>query len=323
RMDMLKPHKAIDHWKARGIDLSRMLHMPDVSPKIATHCVQKQDHGLDGALDHQLIELAGPALASGEKVDVHLPIRNVHRTVGAILSGMIAKKYGPEGLPPDTIQFRFTGSAGQSFGAWCVKGVTLWLEGEANDYLGKGLSGGKIVVVPFRGSTFVPEETNLIGNVALYGATGGEAFFYGRAGERFAVRSSGATAVIEGVGDHGCEYMTGGTVVVLGRTGRNFAAGMSGGVAFVLNEEGDFERQCNLGMVELEPVIEPEDQTRLRSLIEDHLRYTGSSKAKRVLDQWEALLPKFIRVMPVEYKKVLEKRKSARKPVAASARVKG
>jgi glutamate synthase (NADPH/NADH) large chain/glutamate synthase (ferredoxin) len=303
RMDLLKPDKAVDHWKARGVDLSRILHRPEVPPSVAARCVQIQDHGLDVALDHQLIELAKPAIERGEKVDVALPIRNVHRTVGAMLSGTIASKYGAEGLPPDTIQFRFSGSAGQSFGAWLVRGVSLWLEGEANDYIGKGLSGGRIVVVPLAGSTFVPEETNIIGNVALYGATGGEAYFYGMAGERFAVRNSGATSVIEGVGDHGCEYMTGGVVVVLGKTGRNFAAGMSGGTAFVMNEQGNFERQCNLGMVDLEPVHEPADQELLHRLIDAHYRYTGSNKAKRILSQWETSLPHFVRVMPVEYKR--------------------
>jgi glutamate synthase (NADPH/NADH) large chain/glutamate synthase (ferredoxin) len=275
---------------------------------------------LERALDHRLMELAAPALTSGEQVEASLPIRNVHRTVGAMLSGEITKRHGPDGLPPDTIRFHFTGSAGQSFGAWVVRGLSLYLEGEANDYLGKGLSGGRIVVVPFRGSTFVPEETSLIGNVALYGATSGEAYFYGMAGERFAVRNSGVTAVIEGVGDHGCEYMTGGTVVVLGRTGRNFAAGMSGGVAFVMNEEGRFERQCNLGMVELEPVREQADQELLRGLIESHILYTGSARAKRILDSWKVLLPKFVRVIPVEYKKVLEKRKLRGAAVSALKR---
>jgi glutamate synthase (NADPH/NADH) large chain/glutamate synthase (ferredoxin) len=310
RVDKIKPQKAIDHWKARGLDLSKILHKPEVPSHIATHCVQPQDHGLEKALDHKLIELAGPALHSKQRVEIALPIRNIHRTVGAMLSGEITKRYGPAGLTPDTIQFRFTGTAGQSFGAFCVNGLSLTLEGEANDYLGKSMAGGRIVVVPFKGSTFVLEETILIGNTALYGATGGETYFYGLAGERFAVRNSGANAVIEGVGDHGCEYMTGGVVVVLGKTGRNFAAGMSGGVAFVLNEDGSFERRCNLSMVELEPVRIKSDQILLRSLIERHSRYTNSRKAKKILEQWDAMLPKFVRVMSVEYKKVLEQRQA-------------
>ncbi|MBI3610210.1 MAG: glutamate synthase large subunit [Nitrospirae bacterium] len=313
RSDKLKPPKAIDHWKARGIDLSRILYRPEVPSDTATHWVQSQDHGLQNALDYRLIERAAPALETKRHVEEAMPIRNVHRTVGGMLSGEITRRYGPEGLPPDTIHFHFTGSAGQSFGAWCVNGLSLTLEGESNDYLGKGMAGGRIVVVPFKGSTFVPEETIIIGNVALYGATGGEAYFYGMAGERFAVRNSGAKAVIEGVGDHGCEYMTGGVVVVLGKTGRNFAAGMSGGVAFVLNDppqaDGGFERRCNLSMVELEPVRDKADQALLKGMIERHAEYTGSAKARKVLERWEQMMPKFLRVMPVEYKKVLELRK--------------
>ena len=322
RTDKIRPQKAVDHWKARGIDLSAILYRPEVSPEVATHCVQSQDHGLANALDHQLIELARPALESKRRVEADLPIRNIHRTVGAMLSGEVARRYGADGLPPDTLHFRFTGSAGQSFGAWCVNGLSLTLEGESNDYLGKGMAGGRLVVVPFRKATFVPEETILIGNVALYGATGGEAYIYGRAGERFAVRNSGVKAVVEGVGDHGCEYMTGGVVVVLGQTGRNFAAGMSGGVAFVLNLDGGFERRCNLSMVELEPVRDPADQALLRGMIERHAQYAGSAKAKKVLEQWKVMLPKFVRVMPVEYKKVMELRR-AQKAASKEAAVHG
>jgi len=322
RTDKIKPQKEIDHWKARGIDLSAILYRPEISAEVATHCVQSQDHGLANALDHQLIELARPGLESKRRVEADRPIRNIHRTVGAMLSGEIVRRYGAGGLPPDTIQFRFTGSAGQSFGAWCVNGLSLTLEGESNDYLGKGMAGGRLVVVPFRKSTFVPEETILIGNVALYGATGGEAYIYGRAGERFAVRNSGVKAVVEGVGDHGCEYMTGGMVVVLGQTGRNFAAGMSGGVAFVLNMDGGFERRCNLSMVELEPVRDQADQALLRGMIERHAQYAGSAKAKKVLEQWKVMLPKFVRVMPVEYKKVMEQRK-AQKAASKEAAVHG
>jgi glutamate synthase (NADPH/NADH) large chain/glutamate synthase (ferredoxin) len=310
RVDKIRATKAINHWKARGLDLSSILQKPDVSPEISIRCVERQDHGLQAALDYELIELAAPALEHQKRVEISLPIRNVHRTVGAMLSGKIAKRYGLEGLPADTIHFRFTGTAGQSFGAWLAKGVTLELEGESNDYLGKGMSGGRMIVYPPKGSNFVPEETIIIGNVALYGAIAGEAYFYGMAGERFAVRNSGVRAVVEGVGDHGCEYMTGGVVVVLGKTGRNFAAGMSGGMAFVLNEDGGFERRCNLSMVELEPVRDKTDQALLRGMIERHAQYTGSAKAKKILQQWEGMLPQFVRVMSVEYKRVLAQRQA-------------
>ncbi|MDE3225660.1 MAG: glutamate synthase subunit alpha, partial [Nitrospirota bacterium] len=311
RVDKLKAQKAIDHWKAKGLDLTPLLTKPQVAPEVATHCVQTQDHGLADILDNKLVELCKPAIERGEKVTLDLPIRNVNRTAGTMLSSHIARKYGLEGLPPDTITIKFTGSAGQSFGAFLSKGITLRLEGESNDYLGKGLSGGKIIVVPPVGATFVPEETILIGNTSLYGATQGEAYCYGMAGERFAVRNSGVSAVIEGTGDHGCEYMTGGVVVVLGKTGRNFAAGMSGGVAFVLNEDGKFEQRCNLGMVELEHVVTPEDTQTLKSLVEAHVKYTGSRKAKAVLDNWQAMLPKFVKIMPIDYKRVLAERKAA------------
>jgi glutamate synthase (NADPH/NADH) large chain/glutamate synthase (ferredoxin) len=311
RVDKLKTQKAIDHWKAKGLDLSPLLKRPEVGPEIATHCVQRQDHGLAGILDNKLVERCKPAIERGEKVSLELPIRNVNRTTGTMLSSHIARKYGLEGLPPDTITIKFAGSAGQSFGAFLAKGITLTLEGESNDYLGKGLSGGKIIVVPPKGITYNPEETILIGNTSLYGATQGEAYFYGTAGERFAVRNSGVRAVIEGTGDHGCEYMTGGVVVVLGKTGRNFAAGMSGGIAFVLNEDGKFEQRCNQGMVELEKVATAEDKQTLRTMIETHHRHTGSRKAKLVLDAWETMLPKFVKIMPVDYKRVLAERKAA------------
>jgi glutamate synthase (NADPH/NADH) large chain/glutamate synthase (ferredoxin) len=311
RADKLQVHKALDHWKARGLDLSSLLVRPEVEPSVPVRCVQAQDHGIAEVLDHALIERALPALEHRTPVRIDLPIRNVNRTVGTMLSGEIAKRYGLEGLPPDTIRIRFTGTAGQSFGAFLARGVTLTLEGESNDYLGKGLSGGRIIVYPPKGSTFVPEDTILVGNTVLYGATAGEAFFYGMAGERFAVRNSGANAVIEGVGDHGCEYMTGGVVVVLGATGRNFAGGMSGGIAFVLNEDGRFEQRCNLGMVELEPVRDPADVAVLRDLIRRHAEYTRSRKAKSVLDRWDAVLPRFVKVFPVEYRRVLDARKVA------------
>jgi glutamate synthase (NADPH/NADH) large chain/glutamate synthase (ferredoxin) len=319
RVDKLKAQKAIDHWKAKGLDLTPLLTAPDVGPEVPRYCVQKQDHGLACILDNQLMELCRPAIEKGEKVALDLPIKNVNRTVGTMLSSTIAKKYGLDGLPPDTITIKFTGSAGQSFGAFLARGITLMLEGESNDYLGKGLSGGKIVVFPPKASLFVPEQTILIGNTSLYGATQGEAYFYGMAGERFAVRNSGARAVIEGTGDHGCEYMTGGVVVVLGRTGRNFAAGMSGGVAFVLNELGKFESRCNLGMVELEKVTTVEDKQLLHDMITKHFMYTGSRKAKEVLDGWETMLQKFVKVMPVDYKRVLAEKKAAAAAKSAKA----
>ncbi len=309
RIDKLKITKAVDHWKAKGLDLTPLLTAPDVPADVPRYCVQKQDHGLAGILDNKLVELCKTAIEQGEKVKLELPIRNINRTTGTVLSSKIAKKYGPDGLPEDTISIKFTGSAGQSFGAFLAKGITLTLEGESNDYTGKGLSGGKIIVFPPKNILYNPEETILIGNTSLYGATQGEAYFYGMAGERFAVRNSGAQAVVEGTGDHGCEYMTGGVIVVLGRTGRNVAAGMSGGVAFVLDDAGTFQSRCNTGMVELEPVTTKEDKQLLHGLITKHFMYTGSRKAKQVLDAFEATVPKFAKVMPVDYKRVLEERK--------------
>ena len=313
RSDKLRVQKAIDHWKASGLDLSALLWKPDVESGVATYNVQPQDHGLDRVLDVKLVRLCEPAIERKEKVTLDLPIRNTDRTTGTILSSHIARKYGEEGLPADTITINFKGSAGQSFGAFLGKGVTLRLEGESNDYLGKGLSGGKIIVTPPRGATFQPEHTILIGNTSLYGATRGECYFYGTAGERFAVRNSGVRTVIEGTGDHGCEYMTGGVVVVLGKTGRNFAAGMSGGEAYVWNEDGKFESRCNLGMVELEKVVEPQDVQTLKTMIENHARHTGSRKARMILDSWPMTLPNFVKVMPLDYKRVLAERKAALK----------
>jgi glutamate synthase domain-containing protein 2/glutamate synthase domain-containing protein 1/glutamate synthase domain-containing protein 3 len=305
RVDRLDARGAIDHWKARGLDLSVILYNPQMPSRIARRWVQAQDHGLDQALDYKLIDHAREAIDDKRPVEIRLPIRNVHRTVGAMLSGEIARRHGSAGLPEDTIRFHFSGSAGQSFGAFLAPGVTLELEGDANDYVGKGLSGGRLIVYPPRASAFQPEENILIGNVALYGATSGEAYFNGMAGERFAVRNSGATAVVEGLGDHGCEYMTKGVVVVLGKCGRNFAAGMSGGIAYVLDENGDFgERRCNRAGVDLEPVPQ-EDLVMLYSLIERHAELTASPKAKWVLESWESMQDKFIRVFPHEYKRVL------------------
>ncbi len=265
-----------------------------------------QDHGLGAALDNQLIEYAQPAIERGEHVDFKLPIRNVDRTVGAMLSGEIVRKYGPKGLPSDTIHFSFTGSAGQSFGAFLASGVTLELEGDSNDYAGKGLSGGRLIVYPPRKSTFLPEANILIGNTVLYGATSGEAFFNGVAGERFMVRCSGATAVVEGVGDHGCEYMTKGLAIVLGETGKNFAAGMSGGIAYVLDETGDFLRsRCNRTGVDLETVDDPGDIETLRYWIARHAEETASPRANWILENWDSMLPKFVKVFPHEFKRVL------------------
>jgi glutamate synthase (NADPH/NADH) large chain len=306
RVDMLDVRPAVDHWKARGVDLSAILYNPPLPARVARRCVQQQDHGLGTALDHELIKQSQPALEGSIPVEIHLPIRNVHRTVGTMLSGEIARRYGAEGLPDDTIQVRLTGSAGQSFGAFLARGVTLTLEGDANDYTGKGLSGGRLVVYPPRNAGFAAEENILIGNVVLYGATSGEAYFNGVAGERFAVRNSGATAVVEGVGDHGCEYMTKGLVVVLGACGRNFAAGMSGGIAYVFDERMDFTvRRCNPASVDLEPVIEPRDVEMLQGLVTRHWELTASRRARWILDHWYEALPRFIKVFPHEFKRVL------------------
>jgi glutamate synthase (NADPH/NADH) large chain len=306
RVDKIDAAIADSHWKAKGIDLSSILYSPTLPSRVARRRMQAQDHGLNQALDHVLIDKAKPALESKTPVTGNFAIRNVHRTVGAMLGGQIARRYGSEGLPDETIHFRFRGSAGQSFGAFVPNGVTLELEGDANDYLGKGLSGGRLIVYPPKTSSFLPEESILVGNVVLYGATTGEAFLNGIAGERFAVRNSGATAVVEGVGDHGCEYMTNGLAIILGPTGRNFAAGMSGGLAFIYDEQGDFaSRRCNKTSVDLEPLIEQADVDRVRALLERHRDLTGSPRAAWVLEHWTDAQPKFIKVFPHEYKRVL------------------
>ncbi len=325
RVDMLDTRRAIEHWKAHGLDLSRILHPPQAEPGIARFQSEEQDHELDGALDYTLIQKARPALEDRTPVIIETEVRNIHRTVGAMLSGEVAKRYGHKGLPEDTIYVKATGTAGQSFGAWLACGVTIELEGDANDYVGKGLSGGRLVVRPPRQSQFKPEDNIIIGNTVLYGAINGECYFRGVAGERFCVRNSGVITVIEGVGDHGCEYMTGGVAVVLGRTGRNFAAGMSGGVAYVLDEDGRFARRCNTEMVTLEPVPEDEiipdqmnrehlfhdmlsnDAQRLRWLIERHMHYTDSARAREILENWDDYMPKFVKVMPVDYRAALQK----------------
>jgi glutamate synthase domain-containing protein 2/glutamate synthase domain-containing protein 1/glutamate synthase domain-containing protein 3 len=306
RVDKIDAALADAHWKAKGIDLSSILYTPTLPSRVARRKMQEQDHGLAAALDHQLIENAAPALEKKTPVTGTFHIRNVHRTVGAMLGGEIARRYGSVGLPDETIHFKFDGSAGQSFGAFVPNGVTLELEGDSNDYLGKGLSGGRIIAYPPKTSSFLPEESILVGNVVLYGATSGEVFLNGIAGERFAVRNSGATAVVEGVGDHGCEYMTNGKVVVLGKTGRNFAAGMSGGIAYVYDDREDFAaRRCNQASVDLEPLILDTDVAEVRGLLERHRDLTGSPRAAWILEHWAEAQPKFIKVFPHEYKRVL------------------
>jgi glutamate synthase (NADPH) large chain len=306
RVDCLVQRQDVEHWKAKGIDLSAVLYNPPMPSHVGRRCTQAQDHGLDDALDGKLIEEASDAIENLTPMSVSLPIRNVHRTVGAMLSGQIARRHGSAGLPDDTIRIQFHGCAGQSFGAFLAKGVTLTLEGEANDYVGKGLSGGRLIIYPPRNSRFVPEENILVGNVCLYGATSGEVYFNGMAGERFAVRNSGATAVVEGVGDHGCEYMTRGMVVVLGKTGRNFAAGMTGGIAYVLDQTGEFAAECcNRTDVDLEPVSESKDIEILHRMIKRHAELTSSPQANWILKHWESTLPKFLKVFPHEYKRVL------------------
>jgi glutamate synthase (NADPH/NADH) large chain len=308
RVDLLERATDIEHWKAKEVDLSALLYMPDVGPHVATHCVQAQDHGLATKIDNRLIELCRPALADKVPVRVELPIRNVDRTACTMLSAEVSRKYGIEGLPRDTIRLKFTGSAGNSFAAFLAPGISIELEGDANDYFGKGLSGGNIAIYPPRTSTFVPEENIIVGNVSLYGATSGEVYVRGLGGERFAVRNSGATAVVEGVGDHGCEYMTRGTVVVLGPTGRNFAAGMSGGVAYVYDSDGLFRSNVNAGSVELE-ALDAEDKATVRGLIEKHVAMTGSARGKKLLESFERELKRFLKVMPTDYKRVLSEKK--------------
>jgi glutamate synthase (NADPH/NADH) large chain len=306
RVDRLDVRPAVEHWKAKGLDLSAILYEPPMPAEVARRCVTTQDHGLTRSLDATtLIPACREAIDHAKPVELGLPIRNVNRTVGTTLGYEITRRWGGDGLPDDTIRIHFTGSAGQSFGAFVPRGVTLTLEGDANDYWGKGLSGGRLVVFPPRRAAFVPEQNIVIGNVALYGATSGEAFVRGVAGERFAVRNSGAHAVVEGIGDHGCEYMTGGRVLVLGASGRNFAAGMSGGIAYVFDVDGDFKRRCNLGMVELGPLDQAEDIALVRELIRRHVSFTGSAYAARFLEDWIGAQPRFVRVMPKDYRRVL------------------
>jgi len=310
RVDMLDVEPAVDHWKdhwkARGLDFSAILYNPPTPSRVARRRVQDQDHGLEQALDHKILGQVHSTLETLSPIEVKLPVRNIHRSVGTMLSGEIARRYGSAGLPDETVHIQLSGSAGQSLGAFLAKGVTLTLEGDANDYVGKGLSGGRVIVYPPRGSTFAPEANIIVGNVVLYGATSGEAFFNGMAGERFAVRNSGATAVVEGVGDHGCEYMTNGLVLVLGSCGRNFAAGMSGGMAYVFDERGDFtEKRCNLDSVDLEPLLDGNDVQIVRDLVARHLELTRSPRAKWILDNWSEAASRFIKVFPHEFKRVL------------------
>ena len=333
RSDLLDMKQGIAHWKARGLDFSRLFAQPDVPADVPRFHVATQDHGLEKSLDNRLIEKSRPAIDQGEAVKIMDTARNVNRSVGAMLSGAVTKVH-PEGLPDDTIRIQLEGTGGQSFGAFLCKGITLQLIGDANDYTGKGLSGGRIAIRPsldFRGNA---HDNIIVGNTVMYGATTGEAFFSGVAGERFGVRLSGATAVVEGTGDHGCEYMTGGTVVVLGKTGRNFAAGMSGGVAYVYDEDGQFAKRCNLSMVTLEKVLPAAeqkanvdagiwhrgqtDEEQLKQLLDDHLRWTGSRRARELLDQWATARDKFVKVFPTEYKRALGEI-HARKQAAAQA----
>jgi glutamate synthase (NADPH) large chain len=340
RADLLDTKKSVSHWKAKGLDFGRIFYQPEMPDSVARRQVSEQDHGLDKALDHELIKRSKPAIDSKDRVSFIVPVRNVNRTIGAMLSGEVARKYGHDGLPDDTIHIQLQGVAGQSVGAFLAHGITLDLVGDANDYAGKGLSGGRLIVRSandFRG--FGPEHI-IVGNTVLYGAIAGEAFFNGVAGERFAVRNSGALTVVEGVGDHGCEYMTGGTVVVLGETGRNFAGGMSGGVAYVWDPKGEFAKRCNMAMVALEPLLSAEEQESkdgkavnhtvvrdgqsesddviLKRAVSDHFRYTGSFRARALLDDWSAARKQFVKVMPTEYRRALKEMYAAKQGTSPS-----
>ncbi|HIO43284.1 MAG TPA: glutamate synthase subunit alpha, partial [Gammaproteobacteria bacterium] len=307
RVDRLEVDQALDHWKREGLDFSSILHPAEIIfDGTEVFHTQDQDHGLDKALDHELIKQSKKAIEKAEKVYIELPVKNTNRVVGTILSNEVSKVWEDKGLPEDTINIKLNGSAGQSLASWLAKGITITLEGDANDYVGKGLSGGKLIVYPPKKSSFKPEENILIGNVALYGATGGEAYFRGVAAERFCVRNSGAKVVIEGIGDHGCEYMTGGRAVILGPVGRNFGAGMSGGIAYVYDPEGNFEQLCNLDTFELEKLEIKEDIDELKLLIENHLTYTDSVVAKKILKDWKRELNLFKKVMPTDYKRFLQ-----------------
>jgi glutamate synthase (NADPH/NADH) large chain len=344
RSELLEKEKMVEHWKARGLDFSKMFFKPEAARE-EIRWTMRQKHPIDDVLDRKLIDMAAPALTARQHVNIEMPIRNTDRSAGAMLSGAVAMRFGHKGLREDTIQVRLSGTAGQSFGAFLARGVSFDLEGEANDYVGKGLSGGRIVIRPSTKALTKADESIIVGNTVLYGAIEGECYFSGVAGERFAVRNSGAIAVVEGVGDHGCEYMTGGIVVVIGQTGRNFAAGMSGGVAYVLDEAGDFAERCNMAMVELEPVPEEDDimeklhhhggdldykgrvsvdgdmtshdEERLFQLISNHVHYTASKRGRQIIDNWAEFRPKFRKVMPVEYRRALREMERLRMGLAA------
>jgi glutamate synthase (ferredoxin) len=306
RTDKLETTRAIMQWKTAGLDLTPILHSPERAANVGVYCSEDQDHGLERSLDIRvLLNLCEPAIERKQSVRAKMPIVNTNRVVGTILGSEITRKHGAEGLPDDTIVLEFEGSAGQSFGAFIPKGVTLQLEGDSNDYIGKGLSGGKVIVITPREATFTPEENIIIGNVGFYGATSGTAFINGLAGERFCVRNSGINAVVEGVGDHACEYMTGGRVVVIGKTGRNFAAGMSGGIAYVLDENGDFNERCNKQTVSIERIENLAESEEVRQLVRQHLEYTRSRRAHYVLDHWAELAPKIVKIIPKDYKRML------------------
>jgi glutamate synthase (NADPH/NADH) large chain len=297
----------IRHWKHKNLDLSAVVYRPPVTLEVGLYNQEDQDHGIADVLDWTLIQTAQAALQAGEKVQAEFKIQNINRTLGTMLSHEISKKYGGEGLPHDTIHFKFRGTAGQSFGAFGAKGLTLELEGDTNDYFGKGLSGARLILYPDRTATFEPSANSIVGNVAFYGATSGEAYIRGMAGERFGVRNSGVKAVVEGIGHHGCEYMTGGLVVILGAVGRNFAAGMSGGVAYIWNKSGDFEKNLNKEMVSLEELTQ-EDEEIIRMYVKNHAQFTNSAVAKVVLDNWEEVITQFVKVMPNDFKKALERK---------------
>ena len=330
RADLLDMKHGVEHWKAKGLDFSKIFYMPPVGPEVARFHCETQDHNLGVALDHKLVAKARDALEHKRKVMIEMPITNVNRTVGTILSSEVARRFGGAGLPNDTIHVKLSGTAGQSFGAFLAKGITLELTGEGNDYVGKGLSGGRIIVKPAKAFKGAPAENIIVGNTVLYGATEGEVYFNGVAGERFCVRNSGAQAVVEGTGDHCCEYMTGGTVVVLGQTGRNFAAGMSGGIAYVLDVDGMFEKRCNLSMVALEK-LQPAsaqagdallhrgeaDETQLKRMIEQHSLATGSEVARKLLADWASYRTKFVKVFPHEYRRALTEMAAANARKAA------
>jgi glutamate synthase (NADPH) large chain len=305
QVECLETRTGVKHWKYGKLDLSPILYREPADSNVGLYKQEEQDHGLTGVLDWQLLKAADPAIKNAENVYAEFPLKNTDRAVGAILSNEITKKYRAAGLPEDAIHFKFTGTAGQSFGAFNTNGVTLEIEGDANDYFGKGLSGAKLIIYPSPEATFVPEENSIIGNVALYGATSGRAYIRGKAGERFCVRNSGASVVVEGVGDHGCEYMTGGKAVILGATGRNFGAGMSGGIAYVWDVQKTFASNCNLEMIDLDPMND-DDAQELFDLIEQHHRYTGSTVARLILDDFDNQLPHFVKVFPKDFKKAIK-----------------